>query len=163
MIRDTRRSRYSIRQPRVFQLWGAGGSGDGQFNEPTGIGIGGGMIFISDRDNHRIQVFDLEGKYIRQWPIEGWERSHFPDIVYDEVTKRVYVSDGKSNQILAFDEAGTPLPALIGENGEKFDNPSAMEIVETGKQRRLFILNTGGGKISTITLEGKKTEAKKGK
>ncbi len=146
-----------------FSTWGSGGAGDGQFNEPTGIGIGGGMIFISDRDNHRIQVFDFEGKFIRQWPIQGWERNHYPDIVYDDVTKRVYVSDGKSNQILVFDEAGTPLPPLTGENGEKFDNPSAMAIVETGKQRRLFVLNTGGGKISTITLEGKKAEPKKGK
>lgn len=146
-----------------FSTWGKSGSGDGEFNEPTGIGIGAGMIFITDRDNHRIQVFDLEGNFIRQWPIQGWERSHFPDVVYDEVTKHVYVSDGPTNQILVFDVNGAALPPFIGENGEKLANPSAMAIVETGKQRRLYVLNTEGGKISTINLEAKKVEAKKGK
>ncbi len=164
-IIDQGHTRITVFDPatEAFTTWGAGGSGEGQFNEASGIGIGGNMIFITDRDNHRVQVFDLEGKFIRQWPIEGWERVHYPDVVYDEATKRVYVSDGKSNQILVFDDAGTPLPPLIGENGDKLDNPSAMAIVETGKQRRLFILNTGGGKISTITLEAKKGEVKKGK
>ncbi len=143
--------------------WGSNGSGDGQFNESTGIGIGANMVFVADRDNHRIEVFDLDGKFIRQWPIEGWERFHYPDVVYDEATKHVYVSDGKSNQILVFDVEGHPLPALKTDNEIKFDNPSAMVISESGKQRRLFILNTSSGRVSTIELEAKKAEAIKGK
>ncbi len=146
-----------------FKVFGSGGSGDGQFNEATGIGIGGGMVFVADRDNHRVQVFDLDGKFIRQWPIVGWERSHFPDVVFDEVNKRVYVSDGKSNQILVFDVDGNPLPPLTTSQGDVLNNPSAMVIVESGKQRRLFILNTGSAKVSTIELDSKKAEPKKGK
>ncbi len=162
---DQGHTRITVFDPatEAFSTWGAGGSGDGQFNESTGIGIGAGLIFIADRDNRRIQVFDLEGKFIRQWPIPGWERSHYPDVVYDEVTKHVYVSDGKSNQILVFDVEGNPLPPLKSEKDEKFENPSAMVIVEIGKQRRLFILNTHGARVSKIDLEAKKSETKKGK
>ena len=164
-IIDQGHTRITVYDPAAdtFTTWGEAGAGEGQFNEPNGIGIGGGMIFVTDRDNHRVQVFDLEGKFVRQWPVEGWERFHYPDVVYDDAAKRVYVSDGKSNSILAFDVNGVPLPALTGESGEALDNPSGMTIVETGKQRRLYVLNTGGRKISRITLEGTKGETKKGK
>lgn len=147
----------------IFTSWGSGGAGDGQFNEATGIGIGANMVFVADRDNRRVQVFDLDGKFIRQWPIVGWERSHFPDVVYDDVTKHVYVSHGGLNQILVFDVEGNPLPALATEQGEVLNNPSAMVIAESSRQRRLFVVNTGGQKVSTIGLEAKKAETKKGK
>ncbi|MFN0277643.1 MAG: 6-bladed beta-propeller [Pyrinomonadaceae bacterium] len=165
-IIDQGHTEISVFDPAAdtFTKWGSGGAGDGQFNEATGIGIGAGYIFVADRDNRRIQVFDFEGKFIRQWPIlGGWERNHFPDVVYDEVTKHVYVSNGKTNEILVFDVDGNPLPSLSPPTGEQFANPSAMVISETGKQRRLFVLNTDGRSVSTIELEAKKAEAKKGK
>ncbi len=139
-----------------FTIWGSAGSGEGQFNESTGIGIGPNLVIVADRDNRRIQLFDLDGKFIRQWAIEGWERFHYPDAVYDDVTKQIYVSDGRSNQILVFDVDGNALQPLKTDNGEKLDNPSSIVIAETGKKRRLFILNTGGARISTIELEAKK-------
>jgi len=143
----------------TFTTFGGNGAGEGQFNEATGIGIGGNLIFVADRDNRRVQVFDLAGKFIRQWPIEGWERSHFPDVVYDDQTKHVYVSDGKTNQILVFDVDGNPLPALT--SSQPLNNPSAMVISESGKQRQLFIVQTGAGKVSTIELAAGTSPKKK--
>lgn len=143
----------------TFTTFGSNGAGEGQFNEATGIGIGGNLVFVADRDNRRVQVFDLAGKFIRQWPIEGWERSHFPDVVYDDQTKHVYVSDGKSNQILVFDVDGNPLPALT--SSQPLNNPSAMVIYESGKQRRLFIVQTGAAKVSTIELAAGTSPKKK--
>src|SRR5205085_8725941 len=113
--------------------FGSAGTGEGQFNEATGIGVGAGLIFVCDRDNHRVQVFDLDGKFIRQWGISGWERGHFPDVVYDEANKHLYVSDGRSNSILVFDTDGNPLPPLALPDGVKLANPSALVITDTGK------------------------------
>ena len=143
--------------------WGSAGTGEGQFNESTGIGIGGGLVFVTDRDNHRIQVFDLDGKFVRQWAVPGWERYHYPDIVYDDANKHLYVSDGRTNSILVFDVDGNPLPPFATKQGETLANPSALVISDSGKQRRLFILNTDAGRVSTIDLEAKKPETKKAK
>lgn len=147
----------------TFKVWGSAGPGDGQFNEATGIGIGDNMVFVADRDNKRIQIFDLDGKFIRQWPLQGWERSHFPDIACDEVTKHLYVSNGPTNEILVFDVNGNMLPPLKPANDEKLNNPSALVISDAGKQRRLYILSTNAAKVTTIDLEAKKAEPKKGK
>jgi len=42
--------------------------GAGQFNEPWGIAAGpSGHVYVADTWNHRIQVFDANGKFLGQW------------------------------------------------------------------------------------------------
>jgi DNA-binding beta-propeller fold protein YncE len=51
--------------------FGTGGAGAGQISNPQGIAIDqeSGDVFVSDRDNNRIDEFDAEGKFVRAW---GW-------------------------------------------------------------------------------------------
>jgi len=48
--------------------WGGPGEKPGQFNLPHDIAISNdGRVYIADRENSRIQVFDQKGKFITQW------------------------------------------------------------------------------------------------
>ena len=48
--------------------WGESGTGPGQFNIVHNIVVDkDGWVYIADRENHRIQVFDPNGKYETQW------------------------------------------------------------------------------------------------
>lgn len=48
--------------------WGESGTGPGQFNIVHNIVVDkDGWVYIADRENHRIQVFDPDGKYETQW------------------------------------------------------------------------------------------------
>ncbi|MDE0301527.1 MAG: peptidyl-alpha-hydroxyglycine alpha-amidating lyase family protein [Candidatus Poribacteria bacterium] len=48
--------------------WGESGTGPGQFNIVHNIAVDkDGWVYIADRENHRIQVFDPNGKYETQW------------------------------------------------------------------------------------------------
>lgn len=47
--------------------WGTHGQGPGQFNVPHALLIEGDAIFVADRENGRIQKFDLSGKFLAQW------------------------------------------------------------------------------------------------
>ena len=50
-----------------IKSWGQPGSGPGEFNTPHSIATDdGGSIYVADRGNGRIQVFDGEGKYLRE-------------------------------------------------------------------------------------------------
>ncbi len=42
-----------------------------QLNEPGGLAIAHGKLFIADTNNHRIVVVDLKGKQARELPIDG--------------------------------------------------------------------------------------------
>ena len=56
----------------TFELtWGNFGSAPGQFNRPFGVATdAAGNVYVADRANRRIQVFDGEGNFLRQITID---------------------------------------------------------------------------------------------
>jgi streptogramin lyase len=51
--------------------WGEPGTGPGQFNTPHSIAVDArGEVYVADRGNRRIQVFDGSGKFLRQITID---------------------------------------------------------------------------------------------
>lgn len=54
-----------------LKSWGEPGSGPGQFKVPHSIAVdASGQVYVADRGNRRIQVFDGEGKFLRQITID---------------------------------------------------------------------------------------------
>lgn len=47
--------------------WGGEGKGPGEFNQPHAVLVDTqGLVYIADRSNQRLQVFDGEGKFLRE-------------------------------------------------------------------------------------------------
>ncbi len=68
--------------------WGGAGTGPGQFSEPHCLAFDSrGRLFVGDRRNERIQVFDQNGRYLDEW--RGIMASGI-DITDDDV---LYVAD----------------------------------------------------------------------
>jgi len=68
--------------------WGQEGTGPGEFNEPHCLAFDSkGRLFVGDRVNERIQVFDQDGRYLAEWPNIMASGIH---ITQDDV---VYVAD----------------------------------------------------------------------
>src|SRR5580704_4842460 len=54
-----------------LKSWGERGTGPGQFHTPHSIAVdAGGSVYVADRSNRRIQVFDGEGNFQRQFTID---------------------------------------------------------------------------------------------
>ena len=48
--------------------WGTKGTGPGQFDLPHGIALdSSGKVYVADRSNARLQIFDSNGKYLAEW------------------------------------------------------------------------------------------------
>lgn len=59
-------------QGKKVREWGTAGTGPGQFNLPHSIQIDeNGIVYVADRENGRIQRFDLQGKYLGEWTQYG--------------------------------------------------------------------------------------------
>ena len=57
-------------QGRHVMSWGEPGSEPGQFSLPHGIAVTpDDHVVVCDRENFRIQVFDLDGRFVRHWPM----------------------------------------------------------------------------------------------
>jgi streptogramin lyase len=54
-----------------LKSWGEPGDQPGQFNTPHSIAVDAeGRVYVADRGNRRIQVFDSDGKFLRQITID---------------------------------------------------------------------------------------------
>ncbi len=64
---------------RFIKSWGRKGSAPGEFDEPHDIFIGGSLerVYVADRRNNRIQVFDQDGNFIAAWHQFGQPSSVF--------------------------------------------------------------------------------------
>ena len=52
--------------------WGKRGTGPGEFGLPHNLVVDSqGRVYVTDRDNQRIQVFDSKGKFLDQWKDVG--------------------------------------------------------------------------------------------
>lgn len=136
-----------------FTAWGTRGDGEGQFLESTGIAIGDGKVFVADNGNGRIQVFDLNGKFIRQWEVPAWEKFvwNFPDVAVDEKNKLLYVSNGWKNQLFVYDLEGNLVEGNLQiTSGGQLNNPTGLAFLDEKAGGDLFILNTGGANLSLV-------------
>ncbi|MEO8305395.1 MAG: peptidyl-alpha-hydroxyglycine alpha-amidating lyase family protein [Betaproteobacteria bacterium] len=53
---------------KLLQSWGRPGAGPGEFNLPHNIACDAdGWVYVADRENHRVQVFDGHGRFETQW------------------------------------------------------------------------------------------------
>ena len=53
---------------KLLKSWGESGSDPGQFNLPHNILCDDdGWVYVADRENHRVQIFDRDGNYETQW------------------------------------------------------------------------------------------------
>jgi DNA-binding beta-propeller fold protein YncE len=60
----------------LIQSWGEPGDGPGEFNAPHGVWVHtDGRVFVCDRENSRVQIFNSTGKYLDQWKIAGRPQS----------------------------------------------------------------------------------------
>lgn len=85
---DTARVVKFSKDGKYIKEWGKKGSEPGEFDEPHDIFIGGSRnrVYVADRRNRRIQVFDQDGKFIAAWKQFGQ-----PSSVYVGKDDAIYV------------------------------------------------------------------------
>jgi len=105
---------------RFLGQFGHRGNGPGEFQLPHNVVVDrNGRIYVSDRDNQRIEVFDSTGKYLSQWEHVGGVSSLIitPDqkIWAGGVLRDL---DGKALEILPGESPGGPHGGAIAANGD---------------------------------------------
>ena len=60
------------RDGKYILEWGTRGKGPGQFGLPHNVVVDAqGKVYVTDRDNQRVEVFDANGKFLSQWADTG--------------------------------------------------------------------------------------------
>jgi DNA-binding beta-propeller fold protein YncE len=81
------------KEGKFIKTWGRKGEGAGEFNVPHGLAMdSAGRLFVADRVNSRIQIFDQDGKFLDEWRQFGR-----PSGVFIDKNDVLYVADSQSN------------------------------------------------------------------
>jgi streptogramin lyase len=80
---------------KFIKTWGKKGAAPGEFDTPHALAMDSrGRLFVGDRNNNRIQIFDQDGKYIDQMP-----QFSRPSGVYIDKNDAIYVADSESESV----------------------------------------------------------------
>jgi DNA-binding beta-propeller fold protein YncE len=83
------------RNGKLLKSWGKLGKGLGEFDQPHALAMDSkGRLFVGDRGNNRIQIFDQDGNYLDEWT----QFSRPSGIVIDR-DDTIYVGDSESGSV----------------------------------------------------------------
>ena len=121
---------------KLKHSWGGFGTGPGKFMTPHGINLlPDRRLLVGDRENNRVQVFDLEGEYLTEW--HGFYK---PMEIYVDSNNLIYVSDQRPS-VTALNDRGEILgsckPALAMPHGLTGDKDGNIFVIETRNIREI--------------------------
>jgi len=81
---------------KFIKAWGSYGSEPGQFNQPHAIALDSkGRLFIADRSNNRIQIFDQDGNLLEY----GWEQYSRISGLWIDKDDTLFAADSESGGV----------------------------------------------------------------
>lgn len=108
---NTRVAKFSPSGAFLFQ-WGRPGKGPGEFNTPHAITVdGSGRVYVADRQNDRVQVFDARGEFLAQWKGAAIGR---PYSLALRDTQHAVIVDGGEQPSQGPDRSGAAIVSLDG-------------------------------------------------
>lgn len=132
--------------------WGGHGSLPGEFSRPRGLALSAkGELFVADASNHRIQVFDLNGKLLRIIGSNGSGAGQlqYPYDVALGPKGEVYVAEWGQNRIQKFSPEGDSL-GTWGHSGRDSGGLFQPWGVIASKTGRVFFLDSENHRVQSV-------------
>jgi sugar lactone lactonase YvrE len=80
---------------KLIKSWGKLGKEPGDFDQPHALAMDSkGRLFVGDRNNNRIEIFDQDGKFL-----EEWRQFSRPSGIYIDKNDVIYVADSESESV----------------------------------------------------------------
>ena len=128
---------------------GQRGSGEGDFNDPCGVAVHNDCVYVCDRENHRIQIFDLDLNFKRSIGSKGRGEGEFDapkDIKLDN-DGNMYIAEWNNARVQVLDSSGQFIRMFDEEN---VHHPTALHIID----KHVYVSNIGGNNIVVYDTSG---------
>lgn len=145
---------YTYAWERCLSGIGGSGSGAGQLNRPGGLAIDHeGNLLVADSENNRIEEFDKNGEYERQFGSSGEGALSDPDGVAVDGEGNIWVDDHGVSRIEEFNHEGHYLRAFGGAGAEpgQMSGPEGIAIDSHG---HVWVSDTYNARVEEFTNTG---------
>jgi streptogramin lyase len=80
---------------KLIKSWGTFGHGPDELDQPHALAMDSrGRLFVGDRGNNRIKIFDQDGKLL-----DTWYQFSRPSGIYIDASDNIYVADSESGSV----------------------------------------------------------------
>ena len=126
-----------------------GGIGPAEFRVPTELTLHGGELFVLDKRNARVQVFDLDGHYRREFKIEALGTDTQRGIAVDAAGRVYFLLE--VGQVAIFSPRGELISKFgtYGGNPGEFREPRGMYI---DSNNRLYVADPGNQRVQVFRI-----------
>ena len=137
----------------IFETqWGGRGDGPGQCFNPSGIAVGpGGLVYVADSGNARLQVFTPDGEHFATWPVPATSRPTGLAVRADGTT---LVADFTGDQVLVLGADCAVMETWRGGTAEVTDLTAPSGIALT-PQGTVVVVEFMGQRVRELDSEGR--------
>jgi streptogramin lyase len=129
------------RAGRFIKSWGGKGRTPGKFEVAHGIAIDAkGLLWVTDRENQRIQIFDADGAFVREINYAGLP------CALDIGSQYIYMVNGFAGQVLRLDLNGVVL-AATGKPGKGVGEFGEAHFITVSPKGELFVADSVNGTL----------------
>jgi DNA-binding beta-propeller fold protein YncE len=122
---------------KLTKSWGGQGTGPGQFDTSHSIVVDAkGLVYVADRQNRRVQIFDADGTYLKEWKYAG-----LPCGLYIGPGQQMYMVSGYAGQILRLDVNGRAVGAT-GQPGKQLGEFGEAHYMAMGPEGEIYVADT---------------------
>ena len=144
-------------QVKPVLSFGNYGSGDGMFKLPYGVAVSdGGKIVVVDHGNHRVQVFDSNGTFLRSFGHKGENAGELDNPTGIAIDKdgNIFISDWGNHRVQIFSWEGRHLGSFGGKGSldSHLSGPWGLSLDSTGN---IIVADTGNKLIKIFTPNGR--------
>ena len=137
--------------------FGKEGTDRGMFKNPRGVAVTEkDEIVVADEGNHRVQVFDSNGTFLRSFGHYGKNAGEFscPDGITTDKDGNIFVADRGNNRVQIFSREGRYLGSFGGTGSLdcQFSSPRGLSLDSTGN---IIVADTGNKLIKIFTPDGR--------
>ena len=119
---------FQAQDGKLVKTFGGMGFFDGEFNVPAGIAFLDGNAIVCDVNNGRLQTFDADGNFLREYGSKGDGPGCFrnPNSIVVDSQKNVYVAEAENKRVQILDKDLTHKAFITGKGDEPFKSCNAV-------------------------------------
>jgi sugar lactone lactonase YvrE len=140
---------------KFIKTWGNKGSGPGQFDDPHSIAIDAkGNLYVGDRENHRIQIFDNDGNFKYQIANVGARPNAIcvsPGPHQYLYSSNTNTEDMKNGEIYKMELDGT-MVGKFGKAGRQLKEFNGVAQIDCRSENELYVAENMNWRVQKLTL-----------
>ena len=149
---NSRIIKFSAEGKYLFE-WGKKGNKESEFNIPHGLDLDvSGNVYVADRENNRIQVFDSSGRYLKQYSDKNF--GNICSVTVDQNSDTVFAIDDLSflkikhrgSDAIILDASGI-VQTRFGRSGDYDGKPCWYHDIAVDNQQNIYVGDIIGNQI----------------